>query len=323
MNYIPLEDFGGLHPDPNLTYASKLVEKLYSGEYDLGAASDGDGDRNMVLGRKFFVNPSDSVAVIAANASMIPYFKGGVKALARSMPTSGALDRVAKKLALDFYEVPTGWKFFGNIMDSYETKYGGKAVICGEESFGTGSDHIREKDGIWSVMAWLQILAHKNKDTPQGAPLITPEEVVKEHWKIYGRNFYSRYDYEEVDTGSANQLMNHVIGSLPSFVGKSFLDGKFTVITADQFEYNDTFDRTVSSNQGVRLMAKDGSRIIYRLSGTGSTGATIRVYFEKYEEDPEKFNLDPKDALADLISLALELSRMEQFTGRTSPTVIT
>jgi len=323
MNYEVLEDFGGGHPDPNLTYAAQLVEKVYSGEFDFGAASDGDGDRNMVLGRKFFVNPSDSVALLAAHAHVIPYFKNGLKALARSMPTSGALDRVANKLGVNFYEVPTGWKFFGNIMDSFESKGTPQSVICGEESFGTGSDHIREKDGIWAVIFWLSIIAHYNKDVKVGDPLTGPEQIVKQHWRTYGRNYYSRYDYEEVDTKAGDEVMSHLNGSLGELVGKQYLDGRFVVQTADNFKYVDPFDGSVTSNQGIRIIAQDGSRIVFRLSGTGSSGATIRLYVKKYESDPTRLEAETQDAIKDLVHLALEISKLQQFTGRTSPTVIT
>jgi len=308
---------------PNLTYAADLVKKIYTGEYDFGAASDGDGDRNMVLGRKFFVNPSDSVAIIAANAKVAPYFANGVRALARSMPTSGALDRVAKDLGTQFYEVPTGWKFFGNIMDDFQAKGNPHSVICGEESFGTGSDHIREKDGLWAVMFWLQILAHKNKDVPVGSPLMSVEDIVKEHWKKYGRNYYSRYDYEEVDAKPADEMMKQLEKQLPNLVGQSYMDGKFKVVTADQFSYKDPFDSSVTSNQGIRIIGEDGSRIIFRLSGTGSSGATIRMYLEKYESDPNKLYDETLDVLKSLVELGLSLSQLEKFTGRNKPTVIT
>jgi len=323
LNHVPLPDFGGLHPDPNLTYAHSLVEKMYSGEYDFGAAFDGDGDRNMILGKKFFVNPSDSLAIIAANAHVIPYFSNGLKAVARSMPTSGAIDRVAKAKNLDLYEVPTGWKFFGNIMDGYEKRGTPQSVICGEESFGTGSDHIREKDGLWAVLSWLSIFAFRNKDVPEGQPLVTIEQIVNDHWREYGRNYYSRHDYEEVDTKAADKVIAHLVEQLPTLVGKTFLDGKFEVAIADEFEYRDQFDNSVTAHQGIRVIAKDGSRFVVRLSGTGSSGATIRLYLEQYESDPTRFNLDSQDALKPLISLALELSKLQEFTGRTGPTVIT
>uniref|UniRef100_A0A0D9XIC3 phosphoglucomutase (alpha-D-glucose-1,6-bisphosphate-dependent) n=1 Tax=Leersia perrieri TaxID=77586 RepID=A0A0D9XIC3_9ORYZ len=291
LNGIPLEDFGHGHPDPNLTYAKELVFTMFgSGAPDFGAASDGDGDRNMILGRRFFVTPSDSVAIIAANAqAAIPYFQSGPKGLARSMPTSGALDRVADKLNVPFFEVPTGWKFFGNLMDA------GKLSICGEESFGTGSDHIREKDGIWAVLAWLSILAHRNKDKKVGERLVSVEDVAREHWATYGRNFFSRYDYEECESESANKMMEHLRD----------------------------VDGSAVSKQGLRFVFTDGSRIIFRLSGTGSAGATIRVYIEQFESDASKHDLDAQIALKPLIDLALSISKLKDFTGRDKPTVIT
>ncbi|KAL0382318.1 UNVERIFIED_CONTAM: Phosphoglucomutase, chloroplastic [Sesamum calycinum] len=260
-NGVPLEDFGHGHPDPNLTYAKDLVDILYGDNGpDFGAASDGDGDRNMILGRAFFVTPSDSVAIIAANAQeTIPYFKTGPKGLARSMPTSGALDRVAEKLNLPFYEVPTGWKFFGNLMDE------GKLSICGEESFGTGSDHIREKDGIWAVLAWLSIIAYRNKDKKLGEKLVSVSDVVNEHWATYGRNFFSRYDYEECESEGANKMIEY----LRDLVSKSKTGdkyGSYTLQFADDFNYTDPVDGSVVSKQGVRFVFTDGSRIIFRLS---------------------------------------------------------
>ncbi|XP_057528293.1 phosphoglucomutase, chloroplastic [Amaranthus tricolor] len=317
-NGIPLEDFGHGHPDPNLTYAKDLVNIMY-GENgpDFGAASDGDGDRNMVLGRSFFVTPSDSVAIIAANAQeAIPYFRDGIKGLARSMPTSGALDRVAEKLGLPFFEVPTGWKFFGNLMDS------GKLSICGEESFGTGSDHIREKDGIWAVLAWLSILAYRNKDKKPGEKLVSVSDVVKEYWQIYGRNFFSRYDYEECESDGANKMVDY----LRDLISKSKQGdkyGEYVLRFADDFSYTDPVDGSVASKQGVRFVFADGSRIIFRLSGTGSAGATIRVYIEQFEPDVSKHDLDAQIALKPLIDLALSVSKLKDFTGREKPTVIT
>jgi len=316
----PKEDFGGLHPDPNLTYASTLVDRMYSGEYDFGAAFDGDADRNMVLGKNFFVTPSDSLAVIADYAQeCIPYFKSGLQAVARSMPTSAAVDRVAKEKNLTLYEVPTGWKFFGNAMDYYESQ-NTPNMICGEESFGTGSDHVREKDGVWAVLAWLSILSFVNKDTKEGE-LISVAEIVNKHWKKYGRNFYSRYDYEQVDSDSANKLMEHLVSLQKDLEGKKL--GSFEVQTADEFEYKDQFDNSVSSHQGIRFLFTDGSRIIFRLSGTGSTGATIRLYLEQYESDESKFQQETKDSLKELVEIALDISKMQEFTGRENPTVIT
>ncbi|CAN6485172.1 unnamed protein product [Victoria cruziana] len=271
----------------------------------------------MILGRRFFVTPSDSVAIIAANAqAAIPYFADGVKGLARSMPTSGALDRVAQKINLPFFEVPTGWKFFGNLMDA------GKLSVCGEESFGTGSDHIREKDGIWAVLAWLSIIAHRNKDKKVGEKLISVEDVVKEHWATYGRNFFSRYDYEECESEGANKMVEH----LRNMVSKSKAGDKYggyILQFADDFNYTDPVDGSVALKQGVRFVFSDGSRIIFRLSGTGSAGATIRIYIEQYEPDVSKHEMDAQVALKPLIDIALSISKLKEFTGREKPTVIT
>nr|GMD52026.1 phosphoglucomutase, chloroplastic [Ipomoea batatas] len=323
VNGVPLEDFGHGHPDPNLTYAKDLVNVMF-GENgpDFGAASDGDGDRNMILGRQFFVTPSDSVAIIAANAKeAIPYFKSGPKGLARSMPTSGALDRVAEKLNLLFYEVPTGWKFFGNLMDA------GKLSVCGEESFGTGSDHIREKDGIWAVLAWLSIIAYRNKDKKPGEALVSVGDVVKQHWATYGRNFFSRYDYEasilyECESEGANKMVAYLRELIStSKAGDKY--GSYILKFADDFSYVDPVDGSVASKQGVRFVFTDGSRIIFRLSGTGSAGATVRVYIEQFESDASKHDVDAQIALKPLIELALSLSKLKEFTGREKPTVIT
>ncbi|KAM2384424.1 hypothetical protein ACFXTH_041862 [Malus domestica] len=317
-NGVPLEDFGHGHPDPNLTYAKDLVNILYSENGpDFGAASDGDGDRNMILGRGFFVTPSDSVAIIAANAQeAIPYFRSGPKGLARSMPTSGALDRVAEKLKLPFFEVPTGWKFFGNLMDA------GKLSICGEESFGTGSDHIREKDGIWAVLAWLSIIAYRNKDKKPGEKLVSVADVVKKHWATYGRNFFSRYDYEECESAGANKMIDYLRELISSSkTGDKY--GNYILQFADDFTYTDPVDGSVASKQGVRFVFTDGSRIIYRLSGTGSAGATVRIYIEQYEPDASKHDVDAQTALKPLIDLALSVSKLKEFTGREKPTVIT
>ncbi|GLT76732.1 hypothetical protein SLA2020_483750 [Shorea laevis] len=317
-NGVPLEDFGHGHPDPNLTYAKDLVNVMYSKNGPaFGAASDGDGDRNMILGKRFFVTPSDSVAIIAANAQeAIPYFKNGPKGLARSMPTSGALDRVAEKLNLPFFEVPTGWKFFGNLMDA------GKLSICGEESFGTGSDHIREKDGIWAVLAWLSIIAYRNKDKKLGEKLVSVSDVVKEHWATYGRNFFSRYDYEECESEGANKMIEHLRGLISkSMAGEKF--GNYVLKFADDFTYTDPVDGSVASKQGVRFVFTDGSRIIFRLSGTGSAGATIRIYIEQFEPDVSKHEMDAQEALEPLIDLALSVSKLKDSTGREKPTVIT
>lgn len=330
INCIPKDDFGGSHPDPNLTYAKELVTRMGLGKQapdseppEFGAAADGDADRNMVLGKRFFVTPSDSVAIIAANAvEAIPYFSSGLKGVARSMPTSAALDVVAKSLNLRFFEVPTGWKFFGNLMDA------GMCSVCGEESFGTGSDHIREKDGIWAVLAWLSILAYKNKDNLDGGKLVTVEDIVRNHWASYGRHYYTRYDYENVDAGAAKELMSHLIklqSSLPEVnkLIKEVRPDVSGVVDADEFEYKDPVDGSVSKHQGVRYLFEDGSRLVFRLSGTGSVGATIRLYIEQYEADSTKIGRDSQVALAPLVEVALRLSKMEEFTGRSSPTVIT
>ncbi|KAM9969763.1 hypothetical protein ACTFIR_001599 [Dictyostelium discoideum] len=324
INCNPSQDFNGGHPDPNLTYAPLLVKKMNNGEFDMGCASDGDGDRNMILGKRFFLNPSDSVAVIASNYKAIPYFnKGGLKGLARSMPTSAALERVATDLKVPFFEVPTGWKFFGNLMDA------GTLSICGEESFGTGSDHIREKDGIWAIICWLQILTHHNQST-NDKNFVSIEEIVKQHWAKYGRNYYSRYDYEEIDTAPAEAMMKHVSQQIESkqLIGKKFTgisdSLEYEIASCDDFEYKDPIDSSVSSHQGLRIIFTDGSRIIYRLSGTGSTGATVRVYFDKYETQPTQLNNDVQTHLKSLIHIALvEISKLNHYTGRNEPNVIT
>ncbi|MCA1994637.1 MAG: alpha-D-glucose phosphate-specific phosphoglucomutase [Coleofasciculus sp. S288] len=307
MNGTPLEDFGDGHPDPNLVYAHDLVEILYGDNApDFGAASDGDGDRNMILGRKFFVTPSDSLAVLAANAKLVPGYKDGLAGVARSMPTSAAADRVAAQLGIDCYETPTGWKFFGNLLDA------GMATLCGEESFGTGSNHVREKDGLWAVLFWLNILAVRQQSV---------EQIVREHWQTYGRNYYSRHDYEGVESDRANTLMDNLRSSLSSMKGKQL--GSYQVEYADDFSYTDPVDGSVSQKQGVRIGFTDGSRIVFRLSGTGTQGATLRVYLESYEPDVAKQNLDPQEALADLIVIADEVAQIRTLTGMDKPTVIT
>jgi phosphoglucomutase len=303
----PLEDFGGGHPDPNLVYAHDLVEILFGDNApDFGAASDGDGDRNMILGRHFFVTPSDSLAVLAANAHLVPGYRNGLKGIARSMPTSQAADRVAEKLGIDCYETPTGWKFFGNLLDA------DKATLCGEESFGTGSNHIREKDGLWAVLFWLNILAVRKQSV---------EEIVKEHWRTYGRNYYSRHDYEAVDSEPANQLMANLRSAVGSMKGQRF--GQYEVAYADDFSYTDPVDGSVSQKQGIRIGFTDGSRIVFRLSGTGTQGATLRVYLESYEPDSAKHDQDTQVALGDLVKLADEIAKIRELTGREEPTVIT
>jgi phosphoglucomutase len=307
MNCIPLEDFGGGHPDPNLTYAHDLVEIMYGDNApDFGAASDGDGDRNMILGKKFFVTPSDSLALLAANATLVPAYKKGLVGVARSMPTSAAVDRVAQALNIPCFETPTGWKFFGNLMDA------GKVTLCGEESFGTGSDHVREKDGLWAVLFWLNILAVRRQSV---------EKIVFEHWARFGRNVYSRYDYESLPTEIAHGLISHVQANFAKLTGAKF--GKYTVKLCDDFSYTDPVDGSVSSNQGVRIIFSDDSRIVYRLSGTGTEGATVRIYLEAYDAKVENHNLDAQVALAELVKIALDISELKKRTGRDKPTVIT
>jgi phosphoglucomutase len=307
QNGITLEDFGGGHPDPNLVYAHDLVELLFGENApDFGAASDGDGDRNMILGRRFFVTPSDSLAVLAANAKLVPGYKSGLAGIARSMPTSQAPDRVAARLGIECYETPTGWKFFGNLLDA------GKATLCGEESFGTGSNHVREKDGLWAVLFWLNILAVRQESV---------EQIVREHWQIYGRNFYSRHDYEAVDSDRANTLIKGLNEKLPTLKGQKF--GNYEVAYADDFSYTDPVDGSISKNQGIRMGFTDDSRIVFRLSGTGTQGATLRVYLESYEPNIAKHHLDPQDALSGLIAIADEIAQIRTFTGMDKPTVIT
>eukprot|EP00063_Salmo_salar_P019937 XP_013994772.1 PREDICTED: phosphoglucomutase-1-like [Salmo salar] len=314
INCVPLQDFGGQHPDPNLTYAADLVETMRGGQYDFGAAFDGDGDRNMILGKHgFFVNPSDSVAVIAANVFSIPYFQHtGVRGYARSMPTSAALDNVARATKIELYETPTGWKFFGNLMDA------GKLSLCGEESFGTGADHIREKDGLWAVLAWLSILATRKQSV---------EDIIKDHWQTFGRNFFTKYDYEEVDLDAAIQMMEDLELMIleKAFMGQRFAVGEklYQVEKADNFEYTDPVDGRICRNQGLRIIFTDGSRIIYRLSGTGSMGATVRVYIDSFEKDPDKIFRDPQVMLAPLVTIALKVSQLHERTGRSGPSVIT
>lgn len=324
LDATPLPDFGGGHPDPNLTYARDLVARMFATDGsapDFGAASDGDGDRNMVLGRGFFVTPSDSVAVLAANAAeCIPYFRDGLKGVARSMPTSGALDRVAEARGLRFFETPTGWKFFGNLMDA------GLCSICGEESFGTGADHVREKDGLWAVLAWLSVLARRNRDVPVGQPLVSVADVVREHWATYGRNFYSRYDYEGVDADAANALMDALRAKTGAAAPGEPLDASapaYRVAVADDFSYTDPVDGSVAEHQGIRFVFQDNSRIVFRLSGTGSAGATVRMYVERYSNDAATFDQDAQEALKPIIDLALKVSDLQTIIGRDKPTVIT
>ncbi|KAJ5887991.1 Phosphoglucomutase [Penicillium taxi] len=315
MNCVPKEDFGGGHPDPNLVYAHELVEAVDKNGVHLGAASDGDGDRNMIYGANTFVSPGDSLAIIAHHAKLIPWFqKQGVYGLARSMPTSGAVDRVAKAQGLESYEVPTGWKFFCNLFDNK------KISICGEESFGTGSNHIREKDGLWAIVAWLNIIAGVSKQKPEETPSIA--SIQNDFWQTYGRTFFTRYDYENVDSEGANKvvgILSDLIAS-GSFIGSSVSSRK--VVDAGNFSYTD-LDGSVSKNQGLYAKFDDGSRIVVRLSGTGSSGATIRLYVERYEDDKSKFGLNAQEYLSENISLALSLLKFKEYVGREEPDVKT
>ena len=303
----PLADFGGAHPDPNLAHAKELVATMSGADApDFGAASDGDGDRNMILGRDFYVTPSDSLALLAANAARVPGYAGGLAGVARSMPTSQAIDRVAAALGIECYETPTGWKFFGNLLDA------GKITLCGEESFGTGSDHVREKDGLWAVLFWLNILAVRKQPVA---------DIVHEHWKQYGRDVYTRHDYEGVSADGASALMEQLRERTGGLGGQSF--GDYTVELADDFSYTDSVDNSVSSKQGIRILFDNGARIVYRLSGTGTEGATLRVYIEQPETDADRLEHDPQETLAELISLSATIAEIEKFTGRTAPDVIT
>jgi phosphoglucomutase len=307
LNGTPLEDFGSGHPDPNLVHAEEVVELTHGFDpVDFAAASDGDGDRNMILGKEFFVTPSDSLAVLAANAHLVPGYSRGISGIARSMPTSQAADRVADALGIECFETPTGWKFFGNLLDAK------KIAICGEESFGTGSDHVREKDGLWAVLFWLNLLAVKRKSVAQ---------LVREHWQQFGRNYYTRHDYEAVDKTAAEGLMEHLQQSLPSLPGQMF--GDYTVEYADSFSYTDPVDGSVSENQGIRIGFTDGSRIVFRLSGTGTEGATIRLYLERYEPDPDKQQQETAEVMAPLEAIAQEIAQIAERTGREKPSVIT
>lgn len=306
-NSIPLPDFGGHHPDPNLVHAKDMYDDVMSADGpDFGAASDGDGDRNMVVGKGMFVTPSDSLAIIAANATLAPGYAGGISGIARSMPTSAAADRVAEKLGIGMYETPTGWKFFGNLLDA------GKVTVCGEESFGTGSNHVREKDGLWAVLFWLNIVAARKESV---------KDIVTKHWAEYGRNYYSRHDYEEVDSDAANTLVSILREKLATLPGTTY--GALKVKAADDFAYNDPVDQSISKNQGIRILFEGGSRIVIRLSGTGTSGATLRLYVERYEADASRHNIETQEALADLISVADTIAGIKKHTGRDAPTVIT
>jgi len=307
MNGEPLPDFGGGHPDPNLTYAHDLVAGMKGPNApDFGAASDGDGDRNMILGRDFFVTPSDSLAVLAANATLAPGYARGVSGVARSMPTSQAVDQVAKQRGLPCFETPTGWKFFGNLLDA------GRITLCGEESFGTGSDHVREKDGLWAVLFWLNVLARRGESV---------EQIVRAHWRDFGRNYYTRHDHEEIPSDAARAVMSRVQSQFGTLPGTTLANRR--VKTVDDFAYRDPIDGSVSEHQGLRILFDDGARIIYRLSGTGTAGATLRIYIEAFEADPAHQGKDAQIALRPLVDAALAVSDLAATTGRTAPTVIT
>jgi len=307
MNAEPREDFGGGHPDPNLVYAKQLVDVLFAANApDFGAASDGDGDRNMILGHRCFITPSDSLAVLAANAHLTPGYRRGLAGIARSMPTSQAADRVAERLGIELFETPTGWKFFGNLLDA------GKATLCGEESFGTGSDHVREKDGLWAVLFWLNLLAVRRESV---------QEIITGHWRSYGRNYYSRHDYEAVNADGAGQLMDALRTANGSLTGKRY--GDYEIAFSDDFSYTDPVDGSISEHQGIRIGFTDGSRMVFRLSGTGTEGATLRLYLERFEPDPERQSLDAQDALSELIRISEDIARIRHHTQRDAPSVIT
>ena len=307
INGTPLPDFGHHHPDPNLVHAKFIYDLAMSADGpDLCAASDGDGDRNLIIGKGQFITPSDSLAMLAANAHLAPAYKAGLAGIARSMPTSAAADRVAAKLKIGIYETPTGWKFFGNLLDA------GKATICGEESAGTGSNHVREKDGLWAVLLWLNILAARKQSVA---------EIAKEHWASYGRNYYCRHDYEEVASAGANDLVAELRAKLPTLKGQR-INGKL-VANADDFAYHDPVDGSDSAHQGIRILFDDGSRVVYRLSGTGTEGATLRVYIERFEDEPSKLAQETQSALADLIAISRDFAQITKYTGRTEPSVIT
>lgn len=307
VNGTPLPDFGGGHPDPNPVYAAELVAALADGSSGLsfGAASDGDGDRNMIVGRGFVVSPSDSLAVLAANHALIPAYAGGLAGVARSMPTSCAVDRVAAALGIPCYETPTGWKYFGSLLDA------GKATLCGEESAGTGSDHVREKDGLWAVLYWLNILAVRD---------LPADVIVREHWQRFGRNVYSRHDYEGIDTAKGDHLMNELRSRLPQLPGAEFAG--LRIVSADDFAYTDPVDGSRSERQGIRILLDEGSRVVFRLSGTGTEGATLRVYLERYVADPDRHEVPTQEALAPLIGLAEAVAQIAAITGRSEPDVI-
>ena len=307
VNGTPLPDFGGMHPDPNPTWAHELMSVMNGPDApDFGAASDGDGDRNMIVGPKVYVGPSDCLAVRAANGHLAPGYADGLAGVARSMPTSTAVDRVAEAMEMACYETPTGWKFFGNLMDD------GRVTLCGEESFGTGSNHVREKDGLWAVLMWLNILAARQ---------MTVAEIMADHWTRFGRNFYSRHDFEAIPTDKADALVSALRDKLDGLVGHRV--GGRTISAADDYAYNDPVDGSVSRHQGIRIMFDDGARFVLRLSGTGTSGATLRLYLEALATDPAEFDRDPQEALASIISAAHEVAEIEHHTGRGSPDVVT
>jgi phosphoglucomutase len=308
INGTPLEDFGGGHPDPNLAHAKELVACLNAGPNapGFGAASDGDGDRNMILGRNFFVNPSDSLAIMTANAHLLPGYALGIRGVARSLPTSRAVDKVAETMGIDCYETPTGWKYFGNLLDAK------RITLCGEESFGSGSDHIREKDGIWAVLFWLNLIVIKQQSV---------EEITRAHWQRYGRHFYTRHDYEAIDSNDADALMENLRTIAKTLAGKEFANGK--VILSDDFSYTDPVDKSITEKQGIRILFEDESRIVFRLSGTGTEGATLRIYIERYVSDVALHDLPTQDALAGLIDIANEIADIRNRCGRDQPDVIT
>ncbi|MBN8509713.1 MAG: alpha-D-glucose phosphate-specific phosphoglucomutase [Burkholderiales bacterium] len=307
INGTPLPDFGGGHPDPNPTYADQLIGRMFAADApDFGAASDGDGDRNMIVGRHFIVTPSDSLAVLAANANLVPGYAAGLKGVARSMPTSGAVDRVAQALGIPCHETPTGWKFFGNLLDA------GMATLCGEESAGTGSDHVREKDGLWAVLFWLNVLAVRGQSV---------EQIVRDHWGRYGRNVYSRHDYEGVDAGIARQIVADLREALPALPGRTVAG--MQIARADDFGYTDPVDGSVSRGQGLRVFFDDGARIVLRLSGTGTEGATLRLYLERFEPDTARHGLDTQVALQPLVDAAEALTGLRARCGRARPDVVT
>ena len=307
VNGTPSPDFGGHHPDPNLVHAKELYDLMMSANApDFGAASDGDGDRNLIIGRGIPVTPSDALAILTANAQLAPAYASGISGVARSMPTSAAVDRVAQKLGVACFETPTGWKFFGNLLDA------DRITLCGEESAGAGSNHVREKDGLWAVLLWLNILAQTR---------VSVKELLENHWAQYGQNYYTRHDFEEIETDKANPVMAHIKAQLPTLAGKQF--GALTVQSADDFSYHDPIDGSVSHNQGLRVLFTDGSRIVYRLSGTGTVGATIRMYIEQYQADPAKHGQDTQAALAELIQIAYQIADIAALTGRAAPDVIT